>query len=84
MDKIRYITIDNQRIAPLRPTPRIVSVGREATPHDASSPFGIVDRVTISPEGRRKAEQFARTQGADAQVTARPRPLLTYIPETWR
>ena len=84
MDKIPYIIVDNQRIAPLRPTPRIVSVGREATPRDASSPFGIVDRVTISPEGRQKAEQFARTRNTDAPLEARPRPLLTYGPGTWR
>lgn len=85
MNDIPYIIVDNQRIPPVRRPSRSSRSTGEQTRRRAD-PFGVVDRVTLSAEGRKRS----REQLADADIspgtetpaiTGRRSPaLLTYSP----
>jgi len=58
MDDTPYLIVDNLKLAPVR---RISRIGATAydRPHPPEQPMGIVDRVTISDEARKRAAQMA-------------------------
>jgi hypothetical protein len=87
IDDRPYIIVDNRKIAPIQPSPR---VGRPAGDRKKSDehPFGVVDRVTISNEARERLRlrNVSTTQRStihtdrsdDTRVP--PSHLLTYSP----
>jgi hypothetical protein len=87
IEKIPYIIVDNRKILPIK---------RMAHTHPANGdrrgrreqPFGVVDRVTLSAEGREKSRNqttHPHIASASAQVPLKKRQpaaaaLLTYSP----
>lgn len=87
MDKIPYIIVDNLRIPPLERSPRSETATRdEAGPQE--TPFGIVDRVTLSREGLEKSRQqqdIMEDEPPEPDYFSRiETPLLTYSPKMLR
>jgi hypothetical protein len=85
IDDTPYIIVDNQRIQPISRTPRSNPAGGE--PQDRQDQnFGVVDRVTISREGREKARQQIKEEvpqlpATQSRLTQRPHFQLTYSPK---
>jgi len=90
IDKTPHIIVDNQIIQPISRSPRPDSVAGDPDRKQEQN-FGVVDRVTISREGREKARQQADieeqqplVENRREQLTARRQPMLTYSPNTQR
>ena len=86
IDNTPYIIVDNQRIQPISRTPRPNPAGG-GTQDPQDQNFGVVDRVTISREGREKARQQIKAEVPQLPVT-HPQRLtqrshfqLTYSPK---
>ena len=84
MDKVPYIIVDNLKIPPLERSPRSGTATRdEAGPQE--TPFGIVDRVTLSREGLEKSRQqqdlMEDEPPALDHFSKTGTPLLTYSPK---
>lgn len=82
-----YIIVDNQKIQPISRSPRPDSASGNADQRQEQN-FGVVDRVTISREGREKARQQANLEEQQPLLDNRPEqltnnryPLLTYSPK---
>lgn len=85
MDDIPYIIVDNRKIPPVGRPSRSPRATGERT-QQAEDAFGIVDRVTLSKEGRQRSlEQRRGDDAPTAALEGRARPaLLTYAPKTLR
>jgi hypothetical protein len=93
IDKTPYIIVDNHKIPPIERLQRPAqAAGEEATRE--GKPFGVVDRVTLSREGREKSlELQARAEYDDEPAFLESPPkrpaitvvdLLTYTPKRRR
>ena len=88
IDKTPYIIVDNQIIRPISRSPRPDSATSD-TEQKQEQNFGVVDRVTISSEGREKARQQANKieeqqllrENRREQLTTSRYPMLTYSPK---
>ena len=87
IDKTPYIIVDNQIIKPISRSQRPDSATGD-TEKKQEQTFGVVDRVTISREGREKARQQAELEeqqplleNRSEQLTHDSYPLLTYSPK---
>jgi hypothetical protein len=85
IEKMPYIIIDNRKLAPIN---RLQSTqpAADGEPERRETPFGVIDRVTLSAEAREKSRQYqARRASAPMaaqepsdQLAPAPSALLTY------
>lgn len=56
IDETPYIIVDNQKLSPIGRSPRSGSATGDTAKREEQT-FGVVDRVTLSREGREKSMQ---------------------------
>lgn len=90
IDDLPYIIVDNQIIQPISRSPRPDSAAGR-TDKEQEQNFGVVDRVTLSREGREKSRLKVNDDAQQPLLENRPQgltygrhPMLTYSPKSRR